>query len=373
MEHSLSNLMKMANLPAEACESVTKYLQSNPNWKEKSKDNYEDIDWLVYILKGIPKAIQIVDENDISESILLDTLADIGVWAKNCKKFTGNWGVQTHGWLENHINGRLFKVGRLQFIPKIYDWNFRVFRNKNENNVIALTKDEEDYRADGQVNGTNGIYDKEKNFTGSSRIFDNDGKPYVMGTLISPYGYAINRVVRLDMDLWREALPHGSLVLELHIQQEEKFDLESCRISLERIRDFANTHYKMLAKVAGVSEESGKLDKNSNPFVAFICTSWLLDAQIGKIMPSSSNLVKFLSEFYLLPYKSSNHATLERVFEATPENFNLNSPNPTQNKTTLQKAIIEFMRNGGHMRSNMGLIFIEDLKEYGTERYRKMF
>ena len=375
MEQSLVNFMKMANLPVEACESVTKYIQSNPDWKEKDKSAYKVIDWLLHILNGIPKAVQIADENDISESILLDTLGDIGVWAKNCKKNTGEWGLSSGvcGWLDNHINGRLFKVGRLQFIPKTYDWNFMIFRNKNEKNIIALTKDEEEYRGDGQVNGTNGIYDSVKNFKGSSQICDNNGEPYVMGTLISPYGYAINRVVRLDMDLWQEILPQGSLVLELHIQQEEKFDLESCRISLERIKDFANSHYKMLAKTAGIDEESGNLDKTTNPFVAFVCTSWLLDAQIGKIMPSSSNLVQFLREFYLLPYKSSDDATMERVFDSSPSNFNLNKPKASQTKTSLQRAIIEFMRNGGRMRSNKGFILLEDLNEYGSERYRKMF
>ena len=371
MDKLWTDCFDMADLPVEARESVIKYVDDNPNWDKKQKDDYNAMDWLVHILKCVPKTIQIAEENNISESILTDTLGDIGVWVRNYKKNTGNWGTAEQGWLENHVNGRLFKVGRLQFIPKMYNWNFRVFRNKNENNVIALTKDEEDYRSDGQVNGTNGIYDREKNFKGSSQICDNDGKPYVIGTLISPYGYAVNRIVRLDMNLWREELPQGTLVLELHIQQKENFDAEACRVSFERIRDFANSHYKMLAKIAGVSDE--KINKAANPFVAFVCSSWLLDAQIGKIMPSSSNIVQFLREFYLLPYQSHDNQTLERVFEATPETFNPSKPNANQTKTGLQRAIIEFMNNGGRMRSNMGFILLEDLKEYGEERYRKMF
>ena len=372
MEYSLTSLMKMANLPEEARDSVVKYRKNNQNWQKKTKDDYNNMDWLVYILNKIPKAVRIADENDISESILLDTLADIAVWVKNFNKRTGEWGLAEYRWLENHVNGRLFKVGRLQFIPITYEWNFRVFRNKNENNIIVLTKDEEDYRGDGQVNGTNDIYDTEKNFKGSSQVCENNGSSYAMGTLISPYGYAVNRIVRLDMDLWKEVLPQGSLVLELHIQQGEKFDLDLCRISFERIKDFANSHYKMLAKIAGVTEESGKLDKNTNPFAAFVCTSWLLDAQIGKIMPSSSNLVQFMREFYLLPYKSNDGQTLERIFEATPENFNINKLNANQTKTSLQRAVIEFMRSGERMRANMGFILMEDLSEYGNEQYRKM-
>lgn len=370
MEYSLPTLMKMANIPHESKECVIQYIKKNPNWQEKTKENFEPMDWLVYILHGIPKAANIADENDISESILLDTLGDIGVWARNCKRDMGEWGLlrNGYGWLENHVNGRLFKVGRLQFIPKTYDWNFRIFRNKNEKNVIALTKDEEDYRGDGQVNGTNNIYDHEKNFTGSSKIC-NDGKPYVMGTLVSPYGCAINRVIRLDMGLWEEVLKHGSPVLELHIQQEERFDFESCRISFGRIKDFADRHYNMLAKIAGIAQP----DKDKNPFAAFVCTSWLLDAQIGKIMPSSSNLVQFLREFYLLPCKSGDDATIERVFQARSEDFDINNLDPSKTKTTLQKAIIEFMNGGGRMRSNSGFILTEDLGEYGTERYRKMF
>lgn len=51
------------------------------------------------------------DEKGIDEKIYYDTLSDIKIWAEkseNGRKFN-------YGWLQNHVKGELFRLGRLQF------------------------------------------------------------------------------------------------------------------------------------------------------------------------------------------------------------------------------------------------------------------
>ena len=47
----------------------------------------------------------------IDEEVLFATLDDIRIWCEN----NGNNGLKNTGWIKNHINAELFKIGRLQF------------------------------------------------------------------------------------------------------------------------------------------------------------------------------------------------------------------------------------------------------------------
>ena len=51
------------------------------------------------------------NEFGIDEKIYYDTMSDIKIW---CEK-TGNKGIKNFGWLKNHVNFELFRLGRLQF------------------------------------------------------------------------------------------------------------------------------------------------------------------------------------------------------------------------------------------------------------------
>ena len=56
-----------------------------------------------YMMKSIPRAV------------LLDTLHDIVIWAENYREETGRFGLTETGWIYNHLNMKLFRLGRLQF------------------------------------------------------------------------------------------------------------------------------------------------------------------------------------------------------------------------------------------------------------------
>lgn len=53
----------------------------------------------------------------IDESILKNTMADIGTWCKN----NDNKGLKNYAWIQSHLKAELFKIGRLQFQLYICD------------------------------------------------------------------------------------------------------------------------------------------------------------------------------------------------------------------------------------------------------------
>lgn len=58
---------------------------------------------------------QLYDEKAISSEILYDTLKDIVIWTKTWTELKGSLFLGETGWLSNHLDMRLFKLGRLQF------------------------------------------------------------------------------------------------------------------------------------------------------------------------------------------------------------------------------------------------------------------
>lgn len=54
-------------------------------------------------------------ERGIPKNILMDTLADIVIWAENQHLVHGNIGLCEAPWLEGHLQMQLFSLGRLQF------------------------------------------------------------------------------------------------------------------------------------------------------------------------------------------------------------------------------------------------------------------
>lgn len=57
----------------------------------------------------------------ISDDIYFDTFSDITVWCENCFRDIGEYGIKEYNWLWNHLELRLFRLGRLQFEPIVFD------------------------------------------------------------------------------------------------------------------------------------------------------------------------------------------------------------------------------------------------------------
>ncbi|MBF9016771.1 MULTISPECIES: acyltransferase domain-containing protein [unclassified Oceanispirochaeta] len=55
------------------------------------------------------------ENRGIPSDVYTDTMTDINTWTAHCFQKTGNTGLLQMGWIRNHLQLRLFKLGRLQF------------------------------------------------------------------------------------------------------------------------------------------------------------------------------------------------------------------------------------------------------------------
>ena len=319
---------------------------------------------LIVLLSFIPETRKLHEARGIPREIVLDTMSDFLLCMKRYRALHGVWGVAdmyAGGWLQNHITGVIYRLGRLQFIPAAFRREVVAFRHRASGAVAALVKSDREFRRDGYPNGAGGVTETEGLWRAT--FAENDAE--AVGHPVDPArGCALPRPVRLARAEWDRALAPGEPTLDIHIPAGPPLAPEACRESLVRATEFFPRHFP------------GK------PFKAFVCGSWLFDAQLEQYLPPTSNLVRFLSEFYLLPATGGRWSALRFVFQrleglhggvaipedAAPESMGLKD---FPRRTTLERAILEHIERGGHWRATGALLLVEDLPKYGTQAYRK--
>ncbi len=305
---------------------------------------YSDMFYAFVFLSGVPVIRRIHREKMIPEDISEDTLSDFELWINEHRKRTGRWGFSQKAWITHHFSCDLFKLGRLQFQFHRCDFNFYVFKHRSEHKVIVFTPDGAKFRSDGQFDGANGIFDEKGSWSSYFRQADD----YVEGDIISPLGFAENKRMRLQKSDWQLILQKGDPVLAVHIPATGAMRHHLCGESFRKAAEFFRRYFPGFK------------------FQAFTCDSWLLDAQLEKYLPEESNIVKFLREFYLLPVPdASERQTFERVFGRKYDNLD-----EAPQETSLQRAVVEHCKNGGHWRNGGMIYFPQDIPKWGKCVYR---
>jgi hypothetical protein len=301
--------------------------------------------YLLILLSGMPELQRLYREHGVPADVARATLFDIERWMHVHHERHGDWGLAPDriNWLRNHMRGELYQVGRLQFQFGAFAPGFPVFRHRRTDHVLALAGDGLRFRADGQLDGAGGVIDPDTAWIAHFDLGESD----IRGVPISPFGAAQREEVRLSRADWQPALSPGDPVLHLHIPAGGPMDFDACGQSLQQALEFFSRHFPQ------------------QPFVAFACSSWLLDAQLEQMLPPASNLVRFLRETYLLPARSGGAGTLERVFGAASID-----PHTAPRDTTLRRAIADHLLAGGHLRGARCFLFPRDL-DWGSQVYRQ--
>ncbi|MFC5652236.1 acyltransferase domain-containing protein [Paenibacillus solisilvae] len=145
---------------------------------------------VVVILSGIPQMQAFYSNKGISEIVLADTLSDVRVWMEKYERQYGVWGLDETSWILNHIRCKLFKIGRLQYMPKHWDQPFIVYRHNRSGELMIRSCDGEE-----------------------TDLYSLSGE-------------------------WEMVLNPSSLVLDLHIQEGEPLTPERCGQSLKDAAQF---------------------------------------------------------------------------------------------------------------------------------------
>jgi len=279
-----------AIIEAARCESVSPYMRE-----------------CLALLERFPRLKDKYKEHGIPDQILRDTMSDLPIWMDACMKRTGQWGIgpEETGWLALHFNFKLFRLGRLQFVPAKSSVKAEAYRRMT-GEVMALS-----------VNGIRRVGDRA-----------------VTGYPVDKRGFDAREPVTLELDTWQPALMPGDPVLETHIAEGEPLKPDAVKDSFARAPRFFMDHLYL----------SG--------FKAFTCESWLLDWALGEILPGS-NLVAFQAMFHRVSSDGRDWQMMERVFGKPIVNWDA-----APQDTALRRAVRKWYLDGNRCNGAQGFILI---------------
>lgn len=81
-----------------------------------------------------------------------------------------------------------------------------------------------------------------------------------------------------------------------------------------------------------------------------ICASWLLSPALQKLLPKSSNIIKFQNEYTIYQTENGVRQAEERIFGQVSNDFD-----SYPEETSLQKAAKEYLKKGGEIVSSEGI------------------
>lgn len=302
--------------------------------------------YVLVLLSGTPQRQEIHRQRAIPADIIKDTVLDLKLCleVEDFRRKHGHWGISLRilDWLLFHWRGMLYRVGRLQFIHGPVHGKIRAYRQKETGLVVALSEAGVRFRGDGQADGTGNVFDTKAAWTSTLTITEKE----VTGYPLHPFGAAVQRELTLSRTEWTRELGPGDFVLEMHIAAGEPMTYDACGESIRRAMEFYAKYFP---------------DK---PYVGFTCYSWILDHQFERLLPPTSNLVRFQKEVYLFPIRSGGSGPLETVFGFKPDDIRTAPRN-----TTMQRAFAEHIEKGGHFHDGGCFLLAKDFN-WGSRFYR---
>lgn len=159
-------------------------------------------------------------------------------------------------------------------------------------------------------------------------------KAPIRATESRPDGRAERELTSLPKTDWELVLSFGDPVLNIHIPEGGALTHELCADSMLRAMEFFKRY------------------EPDYHWKAFFCESWLLDPQLQKILPQTSNILAFQRAAYLIPYPGRAD-TVFRVFGIKADR---NGVETVPIHTSLQRTLVQFVREGGEF--HYGAMFI---------------
>jgi len=275
-------------------------------------------------MSGFPRMLAKHQRRGLPFEISQATALDLERWITDKSSPPPTFGLNNLRWMGNHLRRGLLEIGRLQFIALPCGVAYRIYvrRCDQETVVLAeagLTASPEGWLASGAIGFTTSFHDDGKRI-GGHRVDAASGR---ISTELS-WWEAEDLELRFDRD---------SLVLHVHIPAGAGLSPAACDDSFQR-----------------AAEIFDRLFPEVN-WKAFCCTAWLMDRELGHCLPADSNILAFGNRFYPLATPgATSRPLIERVLDSTPDWRNF------QPVSSLQKAVIRHLREGGTFRLTSGFI-----------------
>ena len=266
----------------------------------------------------------------VPEKYAVAPLAALELTANEFKKTHGFFGfpVGLLHWSSHYVAGRLFRIGRLEYMPREPPPLLPAgFRHRRSRKIVLLARDGWLFNAAGLRLGPD---ESPAGAAFRSRIYGVPGG--LAGTPIDPRGFARigERFTVLDAEYEPLYLP-WSFTAEIHIPGGGGMTMDLCKESLREAQWF-------FPRYLGRQVEF------------FWCASWVLNPELARELPES-NIAALQSRCYLTPHYATPDAGLNFVFGRTDGDW---LKYPTDN--SLRRAFHRIIARGERLRSGAMMI-----------------
>jgi hypothetical protein len=299
--------------------------------------------YLLIALAAVPQIRAVHQQLDIPDPISRDTCCHYPEPVRMYQEHHGgNFGMLPRAlyWFRNHIQGDLYRLGRLEFMVKPFRGQLQAFRHRQTRAVTALANAESQFDAAGLSTTSDAA--------NSWRASLEEDKEKIVGFPISPRGFAQNRPLTLALNEWERVLTPGDSILEIHIPGGGNMTLERCRASMQQALEFFPRYFPQ------------------KDFVGFACGSWILNPQLEQIYRPDSNMVLWQRELYLFPIPSGDRSGVYFVFGK--DDIDIHSASRT---TSMRRALLDHMSAGGRLIGGGMFMLLEDFEHFGTHVYHQ--
>ena len=302
---------------------------------------------LMVALSSFPLIKKKHRELNLPEKYFADTCqwlgGTMGIYAAAHDGLPGHTLSQAY-WFRYHIDGKLFRIGRLEYLAKPWDPDFpAVYRNRTDGSLAVLCRDgwafdKDGFRVDPSAS--------ESEFTASLKTFN--GK--MTGMPVTPCGKPVReREITLDLAEWEPLCTPWESVLTVHIPGGGGLTTEAVRGSLIEAIKFYHDYLHEDVKV-------------------FTCSSWILNPVWEKELPES-NMAVMQRNVYMTPARPP--CGKPGVFFVYGDEEC--DPGSRPRTTRLHQAFCRILDRGEPLRSGLMFIPASEVEFYGTEYFRKKY
>jgi hypothetical protein len=312
--------------------------------------------YLLAYLAALPYAEAEYRRRGIDLAILRTTLGDIRTWLLHEYELSGVWTFRQFMWIWRHLNCKLFRLGRLQYILEPFEGGIHAFQRRANGEICLLADPDVPLRADGCTLAAGRSRPGDPFYrAGAVPVPEEAGwlptfaarADGWQGYPVSPYGQALKDSVFLPAAEWEQVLQRGDTVLELHIPRKDPFSVADCRDSLAQAFEFFKTCFP------------------ERPFRAAACHTWFFTPQLQRLLPPESNIVRFQREFSLYPYPGSPAFLWSYVFG---EKVTALAGAPRD--TALRRSVLDWLEAGGELFDLAGVMF-HGPQQWGSQPYMR--
>lgn len=262
---------------------------------------------------------------------------------KQLKHFaeTNDVVIDNYSWDMNFYGCGIFLMDRFYFIP--FRWGEPpIYRRKSDGRVLALWPEGQMVRRDGQLNGVNGIHDKDA-FT-TTWLED---EQTITAYPVNPVGVIRQNTQTISKDEWIAALMQDDMCLAAHIPGGAGYTPERWKHSMIMARSFFDKWFPEIRTKGFWSE------------------SWLYDPSLYRLLPPEGHIMSVQQQFYNFPtMEGENMAKLE-VFGA--EDADLDK---AVIETSLQRKMLDSLKKGEHYHCTGMFVLYEELSRFGQRPYQ---